>query len=142
MMMMIMMVLLFLSIPAFVALIKVSKAMQDRSRNIRDNIYTINRDFTTATGILQRKHMPSHQSMNIYNHKIHNYARIRGGVCRGWDTAAPAVSDALPAAVQVSLPGGVPPDLRAGDSAAILHGGSQGGLQVIIQSTTCVKFRW
>ena len=56
MMMMIMMVLLFLSIPAFVALIKVSKAMQDRSRNIRDNIYIINRDFTSATGILQRYH--------------------------------------------------------------------------------------
>ena len=49
-----MMVLLFLSIPAFVALIRVSKAMQDRSRNIRDNIYTINRDFTTATGNLER----------------------------------------------------------------------------------------
>ena len=75
----------------------------------------------------------------------YNCTRIRGGVCRGWDswdTAAPAVSDALPAAVQVSLPGGVPPDLRAGNSAAILHGGSQGGLQVTVQSTTYVKCRW
>ena len=72
----------------------------------------------------------------------YNCTRIRGGVCRGWDTAAPAVSDALPAAVQVSLPGGVPPDLRAGDTSAILHGGSQGGLQVTVQSATCVKCRW
>ena len=54
MIMMIMMVLLFLSIPAFVALIRVSKAMQDSSRNIRDSIYTINRDFTTATQVFCR----------------------------------------------------------------------------------------
>ena len=68
MMKMVMMVLLFLSIPAFVALIRVSKAMQDRSRNIRDNIYTINRDFTTATGILHRydiTHLRSNLCINI-----------------------------------------------------------------------------